>query len=116
MDRYGVGFAECVHARVSLNVREQPVHASQGMTDCRFGASNLTAATLSLTAEYAFQPHSRFWRDFNVAYLVGALTLRVPDWRAALAVGLVGDRCVDGSRVGFSGGFELHGFSGGGGG
>ncbi|RQR26180.1 hypothetical protein [Burkholderia sp. Bp9142] len=53
------------------------------MTDCRIDASSLTAATLSLALEYVYQPHSRFWRDFNMAFLVRALTLCVPDWRAA---------------------------------
>jgi hypothetical protein len=54
------------------------------MDDCRFGASDLTAATASLALEYVYQPHPRFWRDFNVAFLVRALTLCVPDWRAAI--------------------------------
>ncbi|WP_232429289.1 hypothetical protein [Burkholderia ubonensis] len=47
-------------------------------------ASDLTAATVSLALEYVYQPHPRFWRDFNVAFLVRALTLCVPDWRAAI--------------------------------
>ncbi|UQO39400.1 hypothetical protein [Burkholderia cepacia] len=50
------------------------------MNDCRFGASDLTAATVSLALEYVYQPHPRFWRDFNVAFLLRALTLCVPDW------------------------------------
>ncbi|KVM96710.1 hypothetical protein WT06_07250 [Burkholderia anthina] len=54
------------------------------MYDCRFGASDLTAAIVSLALEYVYQPHPRFWRDFNVAFLVRALTLCVPDWRAAI--------------------------------
>ncbi|HIE1650196.1 TPA: hypothetical protein ACXJGC_001431 [Burkholderia cenocepacia] len=54
------------------------------MYDCRFCASDLTAATVSLALEYVYQPHPRFWRDFNVAFLVRALTLCVPDWRAAV--------------------------------
>ncbi|MBU9631585.1 hypothetical protein KTE60_20065 [Burkholderia multivorans] len=54
------------------------------MYDCQFGASDLTAATVSLALEYVYQPHPRFWRDFNVAFLVRALTLCVPDWRAAI--------------------------------
>ncbi|AQT53727.1 TPA: hypothetical protein U2L33_002060 [Burkholderia cenocepacia] len=53
------------------------------MNDCRFGASDLTAAAVSLALEYVYQPHPRFWRDFNMAFLVRALTLCVPDWRAA---------------------------------
>ncbi|ONR84775.1 hypothetical protein A8E19_33280 [Burkholderia cenocepacia] len=53
------------------------------MDDCRFCASGLTAATVSLALEYVYQPHPRFWRDFNIAFLVRALTLCVPDWRAA---------------------------------
>jgi hypothetical protein len=54
------------------------------MRDCRFDASCLTAATLSLALEYVYKPHPRFWRDFNAAFLVRALTLCVPDWRAAI--------------------------------
>ncbi|VWD64341.1 hypothetical protein [Burkholderia contaminans] len=54
------------------------------MDDCRFGASDLTAAIVSLALEYVYQPHPRFWRDFNVAFLIRALTQRVPDWRAAI--------------------------------
>ncbi|EEE05587.1 hypothetical protein [Burkholderia multivorans] len=54
------------------------------MNDCRFDTSGLTAATLSLALEYVYQPHPRFWRDFNMAFLVRALTLCVPDWRAAI--------------------------------
>lgn len=53
------------------------------MNDCRFGASDLTAAAVSLALEYVYQPHPRFWRDFDMAFLVRALTLRVPDWRTA---------------------------------
>lgn len=53
------------------------------MRDCRFDASSLTAATLSLALEYVYQPHPRFWRDLNIAFLIRALTLRIPDWRAA---------------------------------
>lgn len=47
------------------------------MNDCRFDASDLTAATLSLALEYVCQPHPRFWRDFNMAFLIRALTLCV---------------------------------------
>lgn len=54
------------------------------MSDCRFGTSDLTAATLSLALEYVYQPHPRFWRDFNTAFLVRALALCIPDWRAAV--------------------------------
>ncbi len=54
------------------------------MNDCRFGASDLMAATVSLALEYVYQPHPRFWRDFNVAFLVRALTVCVPDWRATI--------------------------------
>lgn len=54
------------------------------MSDCRFGASDLTAATVSLALEYVYQPHPRFWRDFSMAFLIRALTLCVPDWRAAI--------------------------------
>ncbi|ONY85257.1 hypothetical protein A8F31_36720 [Burkholderia cenocepacia] len=54
------------------------------MDDCRFCASGLTTATVSLALEYVYQPHPRFWRDFNIAFLVRALTLCVPDWRAAI--------------------------------
>ncbi|EEE11850.1 hypothetical protein [Burkholderia multivorans] len=54
------------------------------MDDCRFCASGLTAATVSLALEYVYQPHPRFWRDFNVAFLVRALTRCVRDWRAAV--------------------------------
>ncbi|HDR9161629.1 TPA: hypothetical protein QDB28_001992 [Burkholderia vietnamiensis] len=54
------------------------------MSDCGFTASNLTAFTLSLALEYVYQPHPRFWRDFDLAYLVRAITLCTPDWRAPL--------------------------------
>ncbi|HGO6088801.1 hypothetical protein [Burkholderia cepacia] len=54
------------------------------MTDCRFTASDLTAATLSLALEYAYQPHPRFWREFNIGFLLRALTICVPDWRDVL--------------------------------
>lgn len=55
------------------------------MDDCRFCASVLTAATVSLTLEYVYPPHPRFWRDFNMAFLVRALTLYVAaNWRAAI--------------------------------
>ena len=53
------------------------------MYDCRFDASSLTAATLSLALEYVYQPHPRFWGDFNMTFLIRALALRIPDWRAA---------------------------------
>ncbi|WP_185715899.1 hypothetical protein [Burkholderia sp. Bp9004] len=52
------------------------------MRDCRFNASCLTAATLSLALEYVYKTHPRFWRDFNIAFLVRALSLHIPDWRA----------------------------------
>ncbi|KVR69011.1 hypothetical protein WK21_20020 [Burkholderia cepacia] len=54
------------------------------MNDCRFGEENLTAAAISLALEYVYQPHPRFWRDFNMAFLARALTLCLPDWRAAV--------------------------------
>ncbi|WP_448165016.1 hypothetical protein [Burkholderia cepacia] len=54
------------------------------ISDCRFATSDLTAATLSLALEYVYQPHPRFWRDFNMAFLIRALTLCVPGWRAAI--------------------------------
>ncbi|WP_230947614.1 hypothetical protein [Burkholderia territorii] len=54
------------------------------MDDCRFGASDLTAVTVSIALEYVYQPYPRFWRDFNVAFIVRALAQYVPDWRAAI--------------------------------
>ena len=53
------------------------------MYDCRFDASGLTTAMLSLALEYVYQSHPRFWRDFNMTLLIRALTLRIPDWRVA---------------------------------
>ncbi|TAL98762.1 MAG: hypothetical protein EPN73_02295 [Paraburkholderia sp.] len=49
--------------------------------DCRFDDSHLTPMLLALALEYAYQPHPRFWRDFNVAALVDAMSRHMPNWR-----------------------------------
>ncbi|KER70043.1 hypothetical protein HR51_21735 [Burkholderia cepacia] len=53
------------------------------MRDCRFGAPSLTATTISLALEYVYQPHPRFWRNLNITFVIQALTLHLPSWRAA---------------------------------
>ncbi|VWB89620.1 hypothetical protein [Burkholderia lata] len=73
---------------MQLNVTQEPQAGTVDllvsfMNDCRFDTSSLTAATLSLALEYVYQPHPRFWRDLNMAYLVRAISLRIPDWRTA---------------------------------
>ncbi|RAS29759.1 hypothetical protein [Paraburkholderia bryophila] len=51
------------------------------MHDCGFDESHLTPMFLALTLEYVYQPHPRFWRDFNVTILIDALSRHMPNWR-----------------------------------
>lgn len=68
----------------------QPLHANvvdalyAYMVDCRFGEAHLNAISLSFALEYVYRPHQRFWRQFDLEYLVTAVTRCVPNWRAAL--------------------------------
>lgn len=52
--------------------------------DCNFDETHLTGKLLWLALEYAYQPHQRFWRDFDVSTIVDAVSRRFPNWRAAL--------------------------------
>jgi hypothetical protein len=54
------------------------------MNDCSFDESHLTGNHIWLALEYAYQPHPRFWRDFDIATIVDAVSRRFPHWRAAL--------------------------------
>ncbi|BEU27464.1 hypothetical protein [Paraburkholderia sp. 22B1P] len=49
--------------------------------DCRYDESHLTPMLLALALEYAYRPHPRFWRDFNVTTLVDAMSRHMPNWR-----------------------------------
>jgi hypothetical protein len=54
------------------------------MDDCNFDATHLTGHLLWLALEYAYLPHPRFWRDFDLRTVVDAVSRRFPNWRATL--------------------------------
>jgi hypothetical protein len=49
--------------------------------DCCFDESHLTPTHLALALEYVYEPHPRFWRDFNVTVLFDAMSRHMPNWR-----------------------------------
>ncbi|MEM5316529.1 hypothetical protein [Paraburkholderia sp. JHI869] len=56
------------------------------MADCRFDESHLTPMHLALVLEYAYQPHPRFWRDFDIAILVDAISRHMPHWQSTASM------------------------------
>ncbi|WP_420211156.1 hypothetical protein ACN8ZM_25900 [Burkholderia aenigmatica] len=54
------------------------------MADCQFNELHLTSMCLSLALEYVYQPRPRFWQDFDLMYLVTAMTRCIPHWQIAL--------------------------------
>ena len=54
------------------------------MDDCNFGETHLTGNLFWLALEYAYRPHPRFWRDFDITIVVNAVSRRFPYWRATL--------------------------------
>jgi hypothetical protein len=54
------------------------------MDDCNFDETHLTGNLLWLALEYAYRPHPRFWRDFDITTIVDAVSRRFPNWRATL--------------------------------
>lgn len=53
------------------------------LTDCRFTEKQVNTGIPLLALEYVYRPHPRFWRDFDIAYLVDAVTRHLPDWQNA---------------------------------
>ncbi|MCX5545243.1 hypothetical protein M3A49_38360 [Paraburkholderia sp. CNPSo 3076] len=60
----------------------------QYMVDCRFDISHMNSMTLSMAIEYVYQPHPRFWRDFDVQDLSAAMTMLIPNWETVLEDGV----------------------------
>ncbi|MCM3754825.1 hypothetical protein M3665_23155 [Bacillus licheniformis] len=54
------------------------------MDDCDFDETHLTGNRLWLALEYAYRPHPRFWRDFDIATVVDAMSRRARNWREKL--------------------------------
>ncbi|WP_244283857.1 hypothetical protein [Paraburkholderia caballeronis] len=54
------------------------------MDDCNFDETHLTGTLIWLALEYAYHPHSRFWRDFDTTTIFDAVSRRFPNWRAML--------------------------------
>jgi hypothetical protein len=53
------------------------------MVDCKWKDSDVNASHLHLAFEYAYQPLPRFWRDFDLATVVEAVSESFPEWRSA---------------------------------
>lgn len=53
------------------------------MVDCKWKDSDVNASHLHLAFEYAYQPLPRFWRDFDLATVIEAVSERFPEWRSA---------------------------------
>jgi hypothetical protein len=71
----------------SGNGRAETVNAlSSYFADCRFDQSHLTPMHLALALEYAYRPHPRFWREFDVTVLIDAISQHVPHWRSTPAM------------------------------
>jgi hypothetical protein len=54
------------------------------MADCGLGATDVSAFNVGLALEYVYRPLPRFWRDFDMAALVDAISERFPEWRSAV--------------------------------
>jgi hypothetical protein len=50
------------------------------LTDCEFDESRLNAGNITLAMEYIYQPHPRFWRDFNPSFIADAIERVFPGW------------------------------------
>jgi hypothetical protein len=53
------------------------------MVDCGMKDADVNPSHLSLAFEYAYEPLSRFWRDFDLATVMEAVSARFPDWHSA---------------------------------
>ncbi|WP_230963474.1 hypothetical protein [Burkholderia stagnalis] len=60
------------------------------LSDCRFTENQVNTGIPLLALEYVYQPHPRFWRDFDFAYLINAVTRCLPDWQNAANRGTEG--------------------------
>ncbi|MGT2476494.1 hypothetical protein [Paraburkholderia terrae] len=56
------------------------------LADCHFDETHLTPMLLALALEYAYQPHSTFWRDLSTSVLEDAMSRHMPNWRTAPAM------------------------------
>ena len=54
------------------------------MVDCGLKDADVNPSHLSLAFEYAYKPLPRFWRDFDIATVIKAVSERFPDWRSAV--------------------------------
>jgi hypothetical protein len=54
------------------------------MVDCGLKDADVNPSHLSLAFEYAYKPLPRFWRDFDIATVIKAVSARFPDWRSAV--------------------------------
>lgn len=54
------------------------------MADCGPGAADVNTFNLGLALEYVYRPLPRFWRDFDMATLVDAISKRYPEWRGSV--------------------------------
>lgn len=78
------------------------------LSDCQFDEHKINTGCLALALEYVYQPHPRFWRDFDLAYLIDAIARCVPDWRGAL--NRRGERYADEVMRDLEGILENHAF------
>ncbi|WP_244283856.1 hypothetical protein [Paraburkholderia caballeronis] len=53
------------------------------LIDCGMKDADVNPSHLSLAFEYAYEPLPRFWRDFDLATVMDAISARFPDWRSA---------------------------------
>jgi hypothetical protein len=65
------------------------------MTDFQYDETMLEGYYLGLALAYAHQPHSRFWRDYNVDIVDNAISWHLPDYLSAVAAS---DEAADGVR------------------
>ncbi|KML07908.1 MULTISPECIES: hypothetical protein [Burkholderia] len=49
------------------------------LSDCRVAEDQVNPSILLLALEYVYHPHPRFWRDFDIAYLIDAITRHLPN-------------------------------------
>lgn len=54
------------------------------IVDCGCDDADINPMQLALAFEYAYKPLPRFWRDFDLATVIGAVSERFPDWRSAV--------------------------------
>lgn len=51
------------------------------LTDCQFSESQLNVGNLVMAVEAVYEPHPRFWRDFNLTCVFDAVARVFPDWK-----------------------------------